>query len=232
MQTYNLIKDIDQLNRFIDILPELNQGESFYMSLFARKKYAPDIIKSNDKTQIKRVIINKKSDIISKIRQLETAIGSYMINDTPIPEEALVLYMHPNPRSQKKAAKLLLKNLVELITNDNSGYNVQAEALSALQKSPSRKLFVDFDFDFKTGNRDEEASELISSIVYILSDVNESYHIIVTRGGLHLLVKPNSNMLLPNDWYKRIQSLGCDVSGDCLTPIPGTTQGGFVPYII
>ena len=65
---------------------------------------------------------------------MECELGSYKYKNEPIPENALCLYITPNPRSQKKAAKLLTKKLIDLILSDYNGYNIQAESLTALQK--------------------------------------------------------------------------------------------------
>lgn len=51
---YQIIKDEDALVSFIEWLPELETNELYYLSLFARKKYANAEIKSNDKSYVIR----------------------------------------------------------------------------------------------------------------------------------------------------------------------------------
>ena len=48
MELYEIIKDESLFLDFINWMPDLKENEQFYLSLFARKKYYPDFIKSND----------------------------------------------------------------------------------------------------------------------------------------------------------------------------------------
>ena len=145
---YNIVTDEKQLIEFIDWLPDLGPNEKFYCSLFARKKYLPEVIKSNDKTQLRRFTSNKEK-LFDKIKQLELKIGDWKLKDIDAPQESLVLYINPNPRSMKKATFLMAKKCIQLIENQNDNYNIHAEALSCIQKSKSRGVFVDFDIDTK-----------------------------------------------------------------------------------
>lgn len=50
MTKYQIIYDETLVQEFLDLLPEENEDEIYYLSLFARKKYSPELIWSNDKT--------------------------------------------------------------------------------------------------------------------------------------------------------------------------------------
>ena len=113
---YSIINDIRLLTDFVDNLPELAENETYYLCLFARKKYCQDLIKSNDKTQLKRFTSNKER-MIDKIKQLQCEVGSYKIKDKIVPQEALVLYINPNPRCMKKATFALMKKSVDIVQN-------------------------------------------------------------------------------------------------------------------
>ena len=76
---YQLIYSEELLEEFLSLLPEENEDEVYYLSLFARKKYSQELIWSNDKTQLKR-LTSKKRDIIKKIKQLEVDYGLYDLN--------------------------------------------------------------------------------------------------------------------------------------------------------
>lgn len=224
---YKIIEDEQMLIYFVDIiLPNLKQDECFYVSLFARKKYCPELIWSNDKTQLKRLTCNK-SNLISKLRQLEIKVGNYSLGDREVPQESLVVYIHPNPRSQTKAAKVLLKKLADLIADNAHGYNVQQEALNAIQKSPGSKYYVDFDFDLK------DKSTISKLKNEICEWVNEDAIVFIeTRGGFHALIQvAKIEESYKKHWYRGIAALGSDVEGDCMLPIPGCVQGGFIPKI-
>ncbi len=214
---YKIIQDIDKLQEFVNFLPDLEQDEKFYFCLFARKKYWPTI--KADKGQIKRGLATK-DNLIQKIRQLECAVGAYQFEGQDIPQEALAFYLMPNPRSLIRAARASLVRFAELIANDNHGYNPYQEVLSQIQKSKSRSIFLDFDFD------QEEIPQI--------QGLNpESYRILKTRGGYHVLVELSKiEEQYKKTFHREISKLGPDVTGDTLLPAPGCCQGSFIPYFI
>lgn len=216
----NLIVDHDELQKFIDLLPDLEYGEKYYFSLFARKKYCPELIKSNDKTQLQRFIC-RKEDIIRKITQLEGRI--WYLKDVEAPVESLVLYMMPNPRSTKKAVQRMAKRSIDFMVNTNWDCNLVAESLSCYQKSKSRSCFVDFDIDVK----DIDLS-LLDPIVS-----KEARIIVQSRGGYHILVRPDIASQHNRKWHpEMMKTFPAEMAGDMLLPVPGCVQGGFSPKII
>jgi len=224
-QNYKIITDEIELNKFIDWLPELHPKESFYICLFARSKYTKDMAIKSGQTQLKR-FTSKKEHIISKIKQLECSLGSYTHNDLPIPQEALALYINPNPRDLEKATKNSLIKFAHLITKPYVGYNPHVEVLSEIQTAHSRKPFIDFDFD--------NVEPL--GVLQIINEQNiinlDSLHIVKTRGGFHLLVEVQKiQPQYQKSWYQLISKMeGVDIKGDGLLPFVGCYQGGFSPY--
>lgn len=220
---YKIITDPDKLQEFIDWLPELQEGEIYYVALFARKKYCSAI--KGDKAQIKRFTSNKEF-LYDKIKQLECEVGCYKLNNTPIPNEALALYISPNPRSLIKASKVLTKKLLDLVLDKYSGYNPQAEALNVIQVTGGKTVFMDFDFDNTTI---EEMKPLIFNIV------NENAITFVqTKNGFHLLIEISK--LAPEyekNYYNNIVKLPfIDVRGsDGLLPVVGCCQSTFTPIL-
>lgn len=215
---YKLIYSEELIKEFLELLPDENEDEIYYLSLFARKKYCPELICSDDKTQLKR-LTSKKKDIVKKIKQLEVNYGLYDLNGRIAPQESLVMYIHPNPRSQLKAAKHLMRKLTDIIWDRYKGFNVYQEALSALQKSKSKGYFIDFDIDVNKTTFDP-------NIIY--ESINkDATTLIETRGGYHCLIE----VAKIRDEYKKTfyQNLAkySDIKGDCFIPIPGTIQGGF-----
>jgi hypothetical protein len=228
---YKIIQDLQKLQEFIDFLPDLDESknECFYVALFARKKYFTSSVKiKSDKSQLKRFTASKKT-LIQKIRQLECEFGSYQMDGISIPQEALALYITPNPRSKTIAAKKTLIELVHLITSDKTNYCPRAVSMNSIHKSCSRTVFFDFDYDFK------DISETIK-IIKEKDIINiTACNFIQTRGGFHLLVKISDiEPKYSKKWHTGLSSLGSDVEDDekNLIPVVGCCQGNFIPKLI
>jgi hypothetical protein len=217
---YKIIQDEKEFRKFIDWLPDLEDNEKYYLSLFARKKYCEELIKSNDKTQIKR-FTSYKDDIYRKVKQLECEVGSYYLKDREVPQESLVLYINPNPRNMRRATFQLIKKCTDILETNGMNYNIHAEALSCIQRSKSKTHFCDFDIDSKDVS--------ICRVKEILPD--NTYDIIETRGGYHVLVK--TRLAPKTKWHKELRdAFVIDQIGDQMIPVVGCTQGGFVPKFI
>lgn len=211
-ETYSIIQNEETLDRFLYLLPETTQNEKYYISLFARKKYWPEI--KADKGQLKRVLSNKEH-IKEKLFQLECKLGAYRFEGKPIPQDALAVYIMPNPRCVLGATRGSLVKFAELIANGHKGYNPYQEVLSQFQTHRSRSVFIDFDYD------QSEKPDLAGVIN------SEAVHYVRTRGGWHLLVETDKIKPEFKKTFYLKMSRGADVMGDNLLPIPGCCQGGF-----
>ncbi|MBX2872226.1 MAG: hypothetical protein KTR30_09000 [Saprospiraceae bacterium] len=219
--TYEIIKDAQLLRDFIDWLPDLQEGEKFYCCLFARKKYLPSM-KSSDKSQLRRFLSDKKR-LFNKIEQLEAKMGAYQIKGEPAPQEALVLYINPNPRVLGKASFDSIIQLTELLKRNNKNFNPHQEVMSTIQKSVGQKVYLDFDIDEKDFDLNRLDGVLNRSCLRIVQ----------TRGGYHVLVKLAAiEPQFKKTFYQDMMALGVDQTGDQLLPVPGCTQGGFMPRFI
>ena len=224
---YQVIADEEKLLDFISWLPDLQENEKYYVSLFARKKYSEESIQTNDKTQLKRFTSDKER-LVNKIRQLELPLNAWRLKNGGAPQESLALYIAPNPRCMRKATEMMGKRCWELLGQNN--YNLHSEALTCIQKSKSRTCYVDFDIDDKDVDLDEK---------WLDNEIGVgNYAIIETRGGFHIMVKPDNATEFrranygDNSWYKKIQDkYPVDQSGDQLIPVVGAFQGGFVPVL-
>jgi hypothetical protein len=225
---YQLIKDEAILIDFINWLPDTKPFEKYYVSLFARKKYCnnKDDLKSS-KAQLKRFITDKK-DLLQKIKQLEVKKGLYEFDGISVPEESLALYISVNPSDMEYVAKKMLIELANKITEPYSNYNPISIAHNCAQQGVTKrtKRFIRFDYDNITYEQIKD--ELTSSINH------EAYSILKTRGGLHILINPNKVLNEYNKlWYQRLSKIAnCDITSDYLIPIPGCTQGNFIPYFL
>jgi len=222
---YEIIADESELDKFLNFIPDTDDSNQLYWSLFARKKYAVDHpALSHDKTLLKRGTSTKER-LRSKLKQLECRIGGYLGNkDIPIPQEALAVYISPAPRDMKKATLKCIKSFADLLQRDNS-YNLHQEVLNVIQTTHGEDKFHIFDIDSKD----------ISNLGVAMRLVDERCDVIETRGGFHILVSSTDIEEYAKNWdkqwYMKLSKMS-DVVGDCLTPLCGCWQGGFIPKLI
>lgn len=224
---YQIVKDEKLLLEFIEWLPKLEENEKYYLCLFARNKYCKELthIKS-DKAQLKRFVSDKER-MFQKIKQLEIAKGWYKQKHMDVPEEALALYITPNPRDMIKATVNTMVKLAHSIRDKNVEMNCHQEAMSEIQKAKSRTCWIDFDIDSK---EDEVYGKAVEALKLYFPD--GGYKILETRGGYHLLVDPDKAKQEERaNWYRAISKYA-DQSGDNMIPVPGCTQGMFIPHFV
>lgn len=238
MGNYKIVTDEYELQRFINILPDLTPDEKYYVTLFARKKYSDDTRFKADKTQLKRLIVNKQ-DLIIELKKLEVAIGLYMFDGIVIPPDMLAVYINPNPRSMSKASLEMLSKMADNLKKGQPLRNPKSEAMNCIQVTPSHKQFFDIDIDAKPNER-VEATDIFKWITDNEIINFDCIKMIKTRGGFHLLI--NTSLIQDayvKRWYQGftriyVQDLGFDVmmNSDNLIPIPGCTQGGYTPKLL
>lgn len=225
---YKIITDEKLLKEFIDWLPELKEREKYYLCLFARNKYCSQLVHiKSDKAQLKRFVSNKDR-MFEKIKQLEIEEGRYLQKDIPVPIEAMALYITVNPRDMWRASVNTMVKLAQAIRDENILMNPHQEALSEIQKSKSRTVYIDFDIDAK-------GQDLDSTVEYIKQNVNgEAITWLKTRGGIHCLVDPKKvEQKYVKSFYKNIvANKFIDQSGDQLIPVPGCSQGMYTPNFV
>ena len=227
MPNYTVIHDRAALQTFIDWLPATLPGETFYVALLARNKYVRDLgigTFNSDRHQCKRFLCTADR-LMEKIAQLEIAEGAYRVKGIAVPQAALALYISPNPRDMVKGTKNSLIKFAELVANGSQSHNPVAEALSQVHKAQGSKHFVDVDFDGVT---------IAQTLPLIAQAVNlDAVDILQTLGGFHALVRVAAVQpgFVKSWWRKLTQLPGVDIKGDNLIPVPGCTQGGFVPSL-
>lgn len=233
--TYNIIKDEEELKKFIEWLPDLEQDEGYYISLLCRRKYNSDKKIPSNMDMIKRTVTSKKHLLMS-IRQFEIKKGQYSVNEIELDDEALAMYILPNPRSYRKTWSMMAMNAITFLENNQSFPNPESYSLSCLAKCPSKKRFIDVDIDLNEG--DEISIE--SLYEYLDDKINKDAidAIIRTRGGYHVLINQEKILIdYKKTWYSQISEMKNDkfkdvsINSDRMLPIPGCIQGGFVPKI-
>jgi len=249
MSYYKIINNESVLENFIDWLPDLEDNQVFFLALQTRHKYNPDI----RDTMLRRFTATK-NNMVAKIKELELRLGAWSVKGVPLSLDDLVLYINPNPRCMLKANVGMGQHCWKL--KDSSKFNLESEALSFIQKSKAYTFVVDFDIDIKEGETytfikegEVDFSFLKKMFPVARSGFDSPYRVLKTRGGYHLLVNPRVADLqiksfygdrvikgfAPLQWHKAIRDMfspAVDAVGDHFMPVPGGTQGGFIPYFL
>lgn len=225
MSSYKVIADESALREFLNWLPNIDSNEVYYAALTARSKYVKDLGLGtiiSDRHQCSR-IVTTKDRLYERIWRTEAPLNSYSVKGVTVPQEALAMYINPNPRSLKNGRALLLKRAMDSLFHEQDNYDVSHDSISCIHKSISKKNFVDFDFD------DVDLGETVLRIAEVINV--DCVKIIETRGGFHALVKVNDvDEKYKKSWYREMSELpGVDFVGDMMLPVPGTYQGMFVP---
>ena len=220
---YSIVRDEAAFRNFIDWLPQLQENEKYYLSLFARRKYS-EVVKT-DKANLKRFATDK-GRMLEKVRQLECAEGAYIAEAVAVPSDAFALYISVNPRCAVRASFQTIIALTESLQRDHQNLNPHSEAMTQLHKSPGQKTFVVFDVD-----RKDDLPKTISVTREIIGEAAPTF--LETRGGVHVLVNTALVKSKHKNWYPELKKqIDPDQTGDLLIPVPGCCQGGFVPKFI
>jgi hypothetical protein len=157
---------------------------------------------------------------------LECEEGSYFQKNITIPQEALALYINPNPRSFEKAIKRWYLMISETINKPYTGYDPQPILISEIQKAKNRKIYIDVDFD------DVSIDFIKPQLIDIIN--MDCITFIQTRGGFHMLIELSKlSKQYSNTWYKNLTKIhGFDTTRDNMIPVPGCTQGMFEPKLL
>jgi len=227
---YSIIKDREELQKFIDWLPELADGQKYYVSLFARRKYGATEGLKADKGQLKRFSASKEQ-LINKIEKLEVKLGSYEVDGVKVNQDSLVLYVTPNPRDMHKAGLKTIQELTRLLVEGRLIYNAQSTALNMIQVSGVKKFF-DLDIDV-VGGQKLTLQDLYS---WLYGKINSEAieNIVQTKGGFHVLVELEKlTDEFKKSWYNNVNTkderFTVMKNGDNMIPVPGCVQSDYIP---
>lgn len=236
MENYKIIKDEQKSQEFINWLPDLEDGQKFYVCLMARKKYGATEGLKSDKSILKRFTATKEQ-LINKIKKLEVEVGSYEVDGLTINQDSLALYITPNPRDMHKAGLKTIQELTKYLVEDRTIYNPQSIALNMIQVT-GVKIFFDVDIDIipnKTLNLNELCNLLMDKNVINAGAIKN--RIITTRGGFHILVELDKiSTYYKKSWFNNFSQLKDDrftvmMNSDGLVPLVGCAQSNFIPKL-
>lgn len=243
-----MIHNKEQFNKFISILAPLKEDEVYFVSLSCRNKYMTDEERefyALGRTEMfGRTLIKNLNDIDFYMNKLySNLVYKTTKNGKSIPEKGLVTYININPSSMllaynmfqqetnKKVFEYVQSTLNEKTKNLAAFGNLDREFLNCVQKSRSRKVFIDIDFDTKN-------YDYVDRFKGVLNKHDVKYHVICTHGGYHVVIVKDS---LPSSFnlHKEIWDLNEMVKtfeGDGevifnknqMVPVPGTMQSNFL----
>jgi hypothetical protein len=243
---YDFLKDENELKKFANFLPDLAPNECYCLMLGARNKYLTVNQKDFHLTgsdMLRRLIVRNKpkkdfrEHLIDQVKTLCVPNDFYRDNrGLPIPENAFVAYLTPNPRNGKKAACDVMKTLSDMFLNDSDRFDdLQGILLTAYHTNPSRKVFMDLDIDLGEG---DDLVIILKSIRNIMGGTKMD--MIITRGGAHVLITKNTiDLRVANTFYQNLTMLKTtlglkgeiEIKSEIMCPVPGTAQGGHIPMI-
>ncbi len=245
-----LIKDMNELNRFINILPNLEKDEVYFLSLSARNKYLSDDERKEfelGRTEMfSREVARDKEGIYKAINKMEISLQYRKTrNGKDIPEKCLIYYMNINPSSMIKAyinfQNDINKEMEQIMMAFKNGNQPNYERMVRLpqqlnrciQSSSSRKVFVDIDVDLvdvKDGN------DFVSYIQGFV-DYSKDIHFILTKSGFHILAE--RQMVKDFRLYDVVKTLKVnnkikeiEFNKNAMVPIPGTLQANTIVRMI
>lgn len=251
----NLIKDQNEFNKFIEILPELKQDEVYFISLSARNKYLTkeerEYYSLGQTEMFGREIAQSKDKLRDYIIKKLEATLSYKTtrNRKLIPDKSLVCYMNINPSSMIKAYyqfqnemnRQMREITLALLHEKEPNYsfiNIQTrELMNCIQKSTGTKHFIDIDCNTKE-------NEVINEITINLYLDDIKFYQIETKGGYHFIIDKNTiplkynlmmNVINKADRKLHDISKGKEeiiINSNAMVPVPGTMQSDFLVKFI
>ncbi len=239
---YELIKDNNQYEKFIEIMPELKDDEVYFISLSARNKYLTaeerEFYALGRTEMFGRTVVKRKEDFYFAMNKLEAMLTyKHTKNGKSIPKKALVVYVNVNPSSMIKAYEMYVNEMNrelfqvtqalrhDKVVNYEGFINMERKMMNCIQKCRERRYFIDIDIDTKN-------ETILNRISFRLKSVD--YKIIETQGGWHILIKKDSltKEVKLHEVVKEMNDAVKDEGGEVMfnknqmIPVPGTLQAG------
>lgn len=224
----SLIYDIEEVKKFVErMLGYLEDDEVYILLLNARKKWCPELSRSEEVMDRKLIRENDPDKILRKIKRISFVNGIFADRWTSedIPIKALAVYCLLDPRSTLKGYGEFISDINKWIYESFVGESknldlyrrIDIKLFSAIHKNRSRGLFFVIDIDKKDEAILDRVTDLLKGYIRWISETHGGYHVIVSRNN-------ETGTII----YKEITGMEyVEVLKDPMTPLPGTLQGGF-----
>lgn len=218
---------MDDLKKFLDFYGPLEKDEVTAVVLLARKKYAPELKKSErtiDYLLLRGPLTTEEmyKMIIAFIKHY-TELPIFTKSGDHVPLRALSFSILTSPREKSKVAKhYVTKTMVQALDED---YDAVLEAkwrvLSALM-SVSGKRHILFDVDVPG----EKGLKIVDEIT---KNIPCEYAVVQTHGGYHVLMKRGPCLKALADYRP---SEGVEWKNVVLAALPDTPRGGVMTKLV
>jgi len=224
-----LIYDLGETREFAKkVLMKLQDDEVYILFLNARKKWCPELSRSEEILYRDVIRGNAIDGTLRKIKKTSCVSGGIYVDRNTLKEidfGCMALYILLDPRSTLKGYGEFIENINSWIYDSFKGETKNLELyrkmdiklFSAIHKNRSRGIFFVIDIDEKDENTlDKITEQLIGNIVWI-SETHGGYHVIVNRSY-------ETGIII----YENMADIkNVEILKEPTTPIPGTLHGGF-----
>lgn len=226
------------------------------MSLSARNKYLTDEERQHysigSAEMFCRRVAHSRDEIKDVLNNMSIEFPKYKTrNGMAMPQKALVTYFNIHPASLVKAYESFSEQMNRHCANIisvgiksgspnkelfNPFRKMQTTLMSSIQKSRSRRLYVDIDVDIDS-SESKTRSDIENELSTFFDGHGIDHHRILTHGGFHVLVKRESlSKKVPlhkliNDLDGSITNGEVKFNKNAMVPLPGTTQAGHLVQI-
>ncbi len=239
----NLICDINQYQRFINLLPELENDQVYFLSLSARNKYLSkeqrDFYCLGRTEMFCRKTAKSKDQIEKRLMEMAFELQYKRTGSGKLfPKEALVVYFNINPSSMRAAYnsfRAIMNNCEwetaqALLGGRHPSYEpylkMNRRLMNCIQKERAYRYFVDIDID--TGSAPTET--IVKSVHF--NKLLQKGIGVKTKSGYHILFKVGDMSREINESVRMTHNFFATYHGEAafninaMIPLPGTQQAG------
>lgn len=225
-----MIKDFANL-----LFSGISNDEVIYLSLSARNKYLSEedreLYNLGRSEMFNRKILYEPKHFIYTLKEM-SVFPQYSKKGTKLPIEPniLTVYANINPCSLSIAFHKTSQKFYDAILNGSS-INPYAQYKTELQRSRSRKNFIDLDLDVPFLDEDEKL-ELIIDIKKSLHEYANIVYAISTKSGAHFLLSDiTGNYTKVLESYRAMflgnKNFEFVLNSNQMVPVPGTNQSDY-----
>jgi hypothetical protein len=229
MSQENIIYDLSQTREFVKrVLMKLEDDEVFILLLNARKKWCPELSRSEEIMYRDLIRDNDIDGTLRKIKKIGCASRGIYVDMKSLREidtSCMAIYILLDPRSTLKGYREFISDINKWIYESFVGKSKNLEfyrrmdikLFSAIHKSRSRDLYFIVDIDKKDEDILTKITGLLKGQIKWISETHSGYHVIA-----------NKNYDTGTIIYRNIAGMEyVEILKDAMTPIPGTLHGGF-----